>query len=431
MTRKKLLLTRALGVFLTLGWIFGAPAGAAAPSAVSDCEFLLEKAEFSDDASVYDLCGFNNAQQVWGHWAPFVSSRGHKKGIFEVCRRYPAHAYGMMYCQKAADLGYGPALAYLGHLKMKEKRVDEALNYFSAALQTKSLSAAERGEIAGTLGLLYLDPQERYYDPSTGVALLKKAAAERSALANNILGVLTYSEKLGKDPNPQEVLQYFWRAILLDCPSAEENLGLFHLARLEKLPREEAVSYMQERLWSCVPPVPQAAAPVLSCDCADVLDRERIRRAQPYLLRESRADEAVLEDKDGRRVTVKVYDKLRERYIVAEIRKAAVILMEGGNRIILNLYEESPCLQHCREKPATKVRTPVKHYRISWTPQECADLLYYAAALLDTNLPFVGKDKCSFTPAAQALDEASALLLDAPASAAGGVAAPAPAPVSR
>lgn len=385
-----------------------------------NCKILLVKAEEVPDDKVYTDCGFDDEGKAWNTWAPYVSSRKMKRALFELCRRYPNHEYGALYCQKAIDLNYGPALAYQGFTRLKTGDVDEALALFTEALKTGDLDAAETTRITETLGLLYVREGSAHYNPKAGAALLSKASGERSAVANNALGYLYFSGKADLKPDMKEAFTCFWRAILIGCPAAEENLGVFHLVRQKKISWTDAIKYMSPQAFTCTPAAkPEATAPKvqkMDCPCDDVLNREAFFQSQPYLYVGWTDDgKAVLQDKSGKKITVQKGSPVSENTFVAEVRPRAVILLQNASRIILNRYHEGACVDYClnqQKNPPKPQAVVIKPYRLTFTPRECADLTYYASYLVDTSLPYVGREECrKYERTEPELDEATRLLL--------------------
>ena len=157
------------------------------------CEKMLLKAEENPDPVLYDDCGFGDEVRAWNQWAPFATAHQMKRATFELCRRYPNNAYGALYCDKAVEMNFGPALLQRGEENLKSGNTKEALSFFNQAIKSGNLSQDEIQKITETLGFLYLDKNSSEYSPDSGIALLTKAAANRSAVANNALGYLSYS----------------------------------------------------------------------------------------------------------------------------------------------------------------------------------------------------------------------------------------------
>lgn len=369
---------------------------------VEECELSISKAELNKDETAYTRCGFDDEVMAFSKWSGFVSQKQLKKGMFELCMRHPTHEYGPIYCQKSADLGYGPALAELGHLAMQEGTAESALRYYTRALASKQLNEEQEGKVAEQLGLYYLQTGD-HYAPAKGVAFMTAAAKKRSALANNAMGYLSYTGDLGVKQDSKEAFTYFWRAVLLDCPAAEENVGMFHLARLQKITSQTASVYMKQKALSCqATPVHQTSGGTVmpkpvGCDCSVALDETQRGDSKPYYLIDITGTKAKLKDKQGATQTVQQGQTLASGYTVAEIRKTVVILTKSVERVILNLMPAESCLSYCQTQSAagTEENIQIKPYRITFTPNECQDIMYYAKALVDTSKPFIGKNQCA------------------------------------
>ena len=377
--------------------------GLAADFTDSACEKLLVQAETDPNPDVYTKCGFDDSFRAWEVWAPFAAAHDMKRALYELCVRYPEHKYGLLYCQKAVDLNYGPALIHFGDMSFTNGNDEDALDYYIRASQTTDLTAEEKNEILEKTGMIYLKETSPLFNPRSAVALLARAAANRSAVSNNMLGYLVFSGKYGLQKNPQKALEYLWTAILLGCPSAEENLGAFHLARQEKIPFDEAVYYMSLQATSCQPFDKEKSlqtGPITDCDCADILEKETFYQKQDYFyLDMPRENHAVLKDKKGVKKVYGIREELPNGAVIQEIKAGLVTLQQNGKNVFINRYHEGSCVTRClaRANMQKTIREPIKirPYRLTFTKQECADIDYYAQKLMDTSLPYVGKEECS------------------------------------
>lgn len=371
-----------------------------------NCEVLIEQAEGNTDRSVYERCGFDDPVRAFEYWGPYVSNKNYRKALFELAARHPEHEYAELYIQKSADNGYGPALVKVGHKAFAEGREEQAVSLYRQALQTNALTAEEQGEIAEKMGLIYLDPKSADFDFNKAMSFIQQAAENRQALSNNILGFYAYTGEQNFPKNDRAALSYFWRAILMGCPAAEENVGVFHLARLNKIDRPTAIGYMRERLTSCTPPVVRELSELekqeqerfiqerAACDCASVMElAERLKR-QPYILLSIQDDVAKLADSMDREYMVQEGQQMRDGTEILEVRQTAVIISKGGKRFVLNLYPVKCAALCSKPLPVTEKNVQIKPYRITFTEQECIDLLAYARELVDMNQPFVGKEEC-------------------------------------
>ena len=378
------------------------------------CEKLLMVAEETPNPSIYDDCDFGNEQKAWNEWAPFAAAYNMKRALFELCRRYPNHIYGNLYCEKAIALHYGPALAYRGHQSFDKGDIEGALNDFNQALKLGDLEEDEVLRITERLGILYSTEGTDHFSPRSGIALLVKAANGRSAVANNALGYLSYSGKNGLKKNPQKALEFFWRAILYGCPAAEENLGAFHLARQGKISEDDAAYYMSLQAMTCKPfdkTVNERPSPMAKCDCAGIREKEALFKTQPYQYIEMDGERVMLKDKNNQVHTVKQRDQLPDGSVVFEIKPTLVTLDKKGQRVFVNRYHAGQCVDYClRSDIELPKRKPVgiRPYHLTFTKQECADIAYYAKRLIDTSKPYVGKEECL----GPEMDETTKLLLN-------------------
>ena len=371
------------------------------------CRESLLLAEQSRNTEIYTQCGFDEQNMALTRWSAWVQNNNLYQGMYELCVRYPQTEEGQKLCQKAIEGGNGPALVYGGDQFYDQKNYVQALQNYTRALQSSMLTEQERGHIAEKIGLLYLNPKSSYYNPVKGIPVLEKAADQRSALANNILGVYAMFGMEKQQMNMEKAFRYFWRAILLGCPNAEENLGLFHLVRQKSLTAADARQLMQNKIFTCqsdaVMPTAQTVTEELpkNCRCDEVLQREQLVAQQPYRLIsvDMEQNRAVLQSKDGGRIFVEKGTVLPDGYTVYEMHKSAVVL-NGKTRRLLNLAPDEICVRSCQQQQIQKSEQKlprVKPYRLSFTANECSNLLYYAERLVDTKLPFVGKKECGFS----------------------------------
>lgn len=380
----------------------------------ADCEAKLlayEKNTDSAEEAPYEKCGFKDTHIVWNRWAPLAAQKNAPKMLYEICYRFPDHLYHDIYCNKAYQTNYPPALAYKAKQLLLKNNLQEALKAAADALNAQQLSSEEEGDLLAAFGVYYVEKQDSQAGP-----YLETAAERRSALANHILGVLSYQNVQNADKDAKEAFQYIWRAILLGCPAAEENLGLLHLARQNKIGLETAKEKMRENMLSCAPTAENTQQDsaesaihedIFSCACGTVLKTEEKNLQKPYILKKTDGNQAVLEDKAGEVYTVSAGDNLPGQGIVKEIHKTAVVLVYNEERIILSLIKEDPCLEACHRYRITTDLSPeemkqkilnhsvrIQPYHLTFTPGECEAIAYYAPALVDVNLPYVGKKEC-------------------------------------
>ena len=378
------------------------------------CQQRIILSEKEPDPSAYQECGFGDQRRAWDFWAPFASAYGLKRAIFELCQRYPNHPHGPLYCDKALELNFGPALLARGDRAYTAGQTSRALQDYTAAIKSGDLTAEERQSLTEKLGILYLTAGNDLKNPQSGIALLTRAANNRSALANNVLGYLVFSGQYGLKKNNVQALDYIWRAILLGCPAAEENLGVFHLARQGKISFDDAAFYMSKQAFTCVPFDKTDDSGVLKeCACKDILKQEDYYRSQPYLFLDMiDSNRVTLQAADDTIYTVMVGETLPDGSTVQEVRPTLVTLTNQGRKILLNRYQDTPCVEKCiayRDRHQERQPIRLRPYHLSFTPPECETIVYYAKRLMDTRLPYVGKVECQ---QGGALDEAARLLLN-------------------
>lgn len=383
----------------------------------AQCQKAVLEAEKQRNPQVYSQCGFNDAGKAFVHWKNWAERNNAFQAMYELCVRYPEAPESISLCQKAALGGNGPALIHLADKLYEQKKYMEAFQSYTQALKSPLLTSDEKGSIAEKIGVLYLDPQSSYYNPSKGFPLIEKATRQRGALANNIIGAYSMFG-LEKQPIDQKkAFEHLWRAVLLGCPNAEENLGLFYLVHQKKIALADARQLAKDKIFTCQSfgaPVRKEYTNIVqrNCDCVRVMQKEHLAQLNPYRLLSISANSAVLQDKNGQHFSVVKDTVLPDGNRVSEIHKSALILIEGKKRQILTLAPDESCVQYCknRQKPKQE-KNPlpdVEPYHLTFTPSECSDLLYYAERLVDTNLPFTGKKECGYSGE---LDEATKLLL--------------------
>ena len=381
-------------------------------TAVSDtCEkqlLDLEKSTDGIDEAVYDSCGFNDSVLVWSKWAPLAAQKNARKMLYEVCRRFPDHMYHDMYCQKAYHTNYGPSLAYQAEQLLKEEKIDEALQKAADALNAQEMTTRQEGALLGAFAVYYLKKDDHRYQ-----SYLREASERYSPIANHISGIIAYQNAANPDKAAQTAFKYIWRAILLGCPAAEENLGLFHLARQKKLDFQAAKNKMRENMFSCdgsseITAEEPISTEMLDCRCQTVIKQEQAVREKPFILKKTEGTRAVLETKDGETYNVAAGDNLPGQAVVSEVHKTGVVITQGDDRIILNLYKPDKCYTFCTKHHITENLTPeemkkrivgdsvhIKPYHLTFTPQECENIAYYAKVLLDENMSYVGQKECA------------------------------------
>ena len=265
---------------------------------LESCQSIVLQSEDDYNADIYEECWFNDLQTAIAYWGPVAEQNKWHNALYEIYTRHPDYPNIKKYLYKAAEFGHPKALLAVGDELYEQGKIPLAMRYYNAAIQG-DLDEETQGKITGRLAILYADPNSSYFDIQRAIPLLKKASLQRQALPNNILGKLTLFGQAGIQQNAEEAFKYFWRAILLGCPAAQENLGFFLLARERQIDNATLYNEINKRAYSC-DPVPETTAP-----------------KEPY--------------------------------------------------------------------------------HLTFTPQQCADINYYAQRLVDTALPFTGKEECAFS----------------------------------
>ena len=360
----------------------------------------------TDDIRIFDECGFDDEKLTWSRWAPFATQKKARRALYEICKRYPNHLYHDMYCQKAYATGYGPALVHKAVQMANKGDINSAFKIISQAVATNELGVEEKGMIAESLAVYYLKNNNEKYK-----AYLPTASENRSALANHISGILLYASSDGTVEKTRSAFEHIWRAILLGCDSAQESLGLYHLAKQGKITFEQAKTLMKEKMYTCektnLANEKKYTQEELECQCKTVLKQEDAYAEKPYLLLDAQGSKAVLQDKTGETYSVLEGDNLPNQGYVAEVHQTGVVLKFPNDRIILNLYKSSPCVAFCQEHNINEDLTPeemkkrltldmprIMPYHLTFTAQECDTINYYAPSLVDVSLPYVGKKEC-------------------------------------
>ena len=334
--------------------LVGLPVLAQTFSISSECREAVRSGENVRTPHIYDTCGFNDEMTAFEDWDIWAESEKAGQALYEICIRHPSSEKANTYCQEAIQFGNGPALLYQANKFYSQKEYTYAANYYTKALSSPLLNDAEKGDIAQKMGLLYLNPESSYYNPQKGLPLIERAIERRGAEANNLMGIYALFGQQGVPQNAEESFKYFWRAILLGCPAAEENLGLWHLAKQKKIDNKTARQEMSQRMFSCTAPdyVAPQELEKHHCDCQEVADREQRAAQYPYRPIEISGKKATLLDKDGQKNTVEVGTILSNGMKVTEIRSTAVILTSGNARLPINLAPVDDCPELCQKEQA-------------------------------------------------------------------------------
>jgi len=238
---------------LTVSTILAATVAVAqTPQELENCQTLISAAEEEDNPEVYVECGFNEPHTALTYWAPLAERNEWPKALYQIYKTHNTFPVVKGYLYKAAQLGYTPAIVAVGDEFFDQGKIPEAMRYYNAAVRA-DLDEETQGKITGRLALLYADPKSSYYDMKKALPLLQKASLQRHALSNNVLGTLSLFGRDGMPQNAEESFKYFWRAILLGCPAAEENLGFFLMARDHYIKNATLEQEVLARTYSCDP----------------------------------------------------------------------------------------------------------------------------------------------------------------------------------
>ena len=376
-----------------------------------ECQEAVRIAESVRTPDIYDNCDFGNEKKALEEWAPWAEREKAGQALYEICIR---HKKAEIYCQKAEELGNGSALLHHANNLYNQKDYTKAANFYTQALSSPLLTEDEKGQVAQNMGLLYMNPNSSYYNPAKGMPLIERAVKRRGAEANNLMGVYALFGMQNVPQNAEKSFEYLWRAILLGCPAAEENLGLWHLLRQKKISNKTVRQEMAKRMFSCVAPdyVPPKVIQKNDCDCNEVAIREDMASRYPYRLIKISGDrKSVVLLEKGKEIKAGIGTQLSNNMKINEIKKTAILLSSGNTQSPLNLAPVDDCPELCKQQKEGKeiLSKTIKPYHLSFTHKECADILYYAERLVDTNLPFTGKNECAFSAD---MDKAADLLMN-------------------
>ena len=151
-----------------------------------ECQEAVHTGEIARNTDIYGPCGFDNKQKALKEWAPWAEHENAGQALYEICIRYEE---AENYCQKAEQLGNGPALLRRANMLYNQKDYTNAANFYTHALSSSLLTESEKGQIAQNMGLLYMNPNSSYYNPTKGMPLIERAVGRRGAEANNLMGV--------------------------------------------------------------------------------------------------------------------------------------------------------------------------------------------------------------------------------------------------
>ena len=370
-----------------------------------NCQKLLKLAEEKQLDSVYEYCGFDDETIAWYEWAPFVSASGYKKALYELCQRYPEHDYAELYCQKSADLNYPPAFFALakkayarGEMNLYESHLNTVIqlnDIKDKTLLTTEADLASRHAYEA-LAKIYYD-KEDVSSREKALQYLKIAADAGSASAAHTLGVALSWNK----DTQQQVLseKYLWKAILMGCPAAEENLGLMNYLKQGRLYQQDALAEIEKRLFTCQASPKSEKKLFLDakdCDCPQVLSWFESQKDKPFLVTQIFTDSALLKDKNGFEHSVSKGDKVIDGYVVEDVRPTAVIVRRVNERHVLLYRDDIACAELCVNPNVIPKRyvSQLPPYTLEFSEFECYQLAKGIEALNNPMMPFKGLPEC-------------------------------------
>ena len=248
---------------------------------VQECQESLMEAETNPrNSKLYSQCGFDNEQIAFGTWLPWAQENNAYQALFEIANRHPQNLDSEKIMLQAVEANNGSALILQGDkFYYSEKDFPQAISSYAKALKAKNLTEEEKGHIGEKIGLLYLNPESSYYNATKGLPIIEKATTQRSALANNIMGVYNLFGLEQTTVNEKDAFFNLWRSVLLGCPAAEENLGIYYLFYNKKISKKEAWENMKDKIYSCsvqektIEPMPETAIQQTECDCKKIEER--------------------------------------------------------------------------------------------------------------------------------------------------------------
>ena len=238
---------RQLVLFLS---VFCFICGVYAAENVDPCQSQVIAAEQEPNDSVYVNCGFNDYKLALGKWAPLAEKNNWRRALYEIYQRNTSYTVTKKYLYQSAQLGYTPAVVLVGDEFFEQGKIPEAMKYYNVAIRG-DLDETTKGKITGRVAFLYANPNSPYHDVKKAIPLLTKASLQRDALSNNIMGALSLANEGVVAYNAEEAFKYFWRAILLGCPAAEENVGFLMLAKDHKIDNGAMKQEIAARTYSC------------------------------------------------------------------------------------------------------------------------------------------------------------------------------------
>ena len=366
-----------------------------------DCWTKVRQAEEDYTIYPYTDCQFDAGKTALVTWGKLAKEQGYKRALYELCRRYAHYQAGQVLCQEAARLGEKAALAQLGIEALNRGELKQASAFFEQVISVYLPS--DNPVVSEQIGFYYL---KGIGDREKATPYLNAAASSRSALANNMLGVMTFlpleeeTTDTSLEGGVQTAFPFFWRAILLDCPMAEENLGILELVRQQQITPEQGALEMKKRFFSCTQTAQNAGQVDFdTCDCPFEVSQLKRRQDEPFkVLSTVPGVSARVQDKKGNIQTIKKGDLFLSGKI-KDILQGAVAY-QGIELVLVPVFSESGCEEYCQLHPdhkSVKKRVQgadIRPYRLRFNRKECEDIFYYAPRLVDPELPFVGKTEC-------------------------------------
>lgn len=371
-----------------------------------DCWTRVRLAEENLIEYPYSECYFDAGKKALDEWGKIALENGYKRALYELCRRYWQYKQGYKMCQESAELGHIEVLAQMGIAQQEKGNIQKAHELFKQIIPL--FKPSQNPVVSEQIGFYYAKVNR---DMKSALPYLEQASLNRSALANNILAVHTFLDIL-KDSEAQEknikseklekLYSYLWRAILLDCPMAEENLGIIGIFLDENISSEQAQQELKMRMFTCTKKTEAKEGDYLDfsqCDCPVVLDDAQRQEKYPFkVLSVVPGVSALLEDKGG-----VIHNMLKGASFlggkIQEIHESSIFYVKDTQEII-PVYTKDFCLEYCYDHP-TQVkklnlaeRVEIRPYRLKFNRKECKEINYYAPLLVDTRLPYIGQVEC-------------------------------------
>ncbi len=369
------------------------------------CRDLIKIAENKEMDWIYDMCGFDDEVEAWQNWAPFLTKNNYKKGMYILCQKYPTHEYSSLYCEKAAQAGYIPAVYeiaqefkhkedYQKYIENLQKIVDKI--HLSDKLILKTPEEKIALKAYQELGFSFLNGKWVEKNLEKALQYLKTAADLGNVEAAHAVAILLYLN--GGDNQKALADSYWWKAIMKGCPAAEETYGVLSLYLSSKLSPEKMKEKFQEKMYSCEasdPPKSNYTKSIQMCDCPGVLAWNKSQADKPYVILSISSKNAVLQDKNGDEETVTPMELTSAGYFVREIRPSAVILTKGPERYVLLKSPDRECLDICQNPNLVQTRSDNVRYSLQFTPEVCRKIAGNVEMLEDPSIDFKGLKECS------------------------------------